>query len=162
MPNWTSCKIDAYSNDADAVKSFLDAVKSEESDFDFNRIIPMPEVLKNTGSGSTIIDGQRYDTWKYDVVDDKEVPRLPTLEEIAEFDRIGYNNWYDWSHANWGVKWNATDIGIDNCGTYAEITFDTPWSEPEPIFVKLREMFPLVEFSFYWRYEDESIYPHSM
>lgn len=48
--------------------------------------------------------------------------------------------WYRWNPANWGTKWNAYDdrVAEDNLS----VTFDTAWAHPEPVLVKLSEMFP--------------------
>lgn len=50
MPNWTSNSIRIEGAEAD-IRAFLDVVKSQDQLFDFNRIIPMPELLMHTGSG---------------------------------------------------------------------------------------------------------------
>jgi len=45
MPNW--CECDLYVEGASAkIDEFLQLVKSEESDFDFDRLIPYPEHFK--------------------------------------------------------------------------------------------------------------------
>lgn len=64
----------------------------------------------------------------------------------------GEKNWYGFNIANWGTKWNAS-------GTVrvspTKINFDTAWSNPIPIFVKLSEMFP--EENIYVAYADEDL-----
>lgn len=51
MPNWVrnSIVVSGKRNDLDR---FLDAVRSDESDFDFNKIIPMPKTLEITYGSS--------------------------------------------------------------------------------------------------------------
>lgn len=44
-------------------------------------------------------------------------------------------NWYDWSLANWGTKWNAYDCSNGNDGEAAWIQFDTAWNIPRPVIV---------------------------
>ena len=58
MPNWTSNTIHIDGSEAD-IRAFLEAVKWEDEIFDFNRIIPMPALLKHTGSANRTINGAR-------------------------------------------------------------------------------------------------------
>ena len=53
--------------------------------------------------------------------------------------KYGYKDWYDWSVANWGTKWDACNSRIINND---EIYFDTAWNEAEPIHKKLSEKYP--------------------
>ena len=165
MPNWTANKI-IVSGDKDEINRFLDTVGDPEAErdddkaFDFNRIIPMPAILKRTHSGGSTIEGQEVRSW---FEDEPGKPRLPTEEEKAEFERIGYSNWYDWSCANWGTKWSACHVEVDASGAdfgIVEVMFDTAWCRPAPIFRKLRAMFPMLAFTFRWRDEGEDVYPH--
>ena len=65
------------------------------------------------------------------------------LERKSDLDNIlrgyynlrkhGYTNWYDWSIAKWGTKWNA-------CETYGSgnsFTFDTAWCSPRGWLIEL-------------------------
>lgn len=47
--------------------------------------------------------------------------------------RYKARDWYDWSCANWGTKWNACDTVVD----FNVIEFETAWSTPLPVFVEL-------------------------
>lgn len=47
--------------------------------------------------------------------------------------KYGYVDWYNWSIANWGTKWNASSCVVSN--TFVE--FDTAWAMPEDIFKEL-------------------------
>jgi hypothetical protein len=170
MPNWTSNRIYIEGDQAD-IRAFLDAVKWEDELFDFNRIIPRPEILNHTGSGHREIDGKKVESWyiikhaKYDPPQEEEVVRLFTSEEEDELAAIGHRDWYSWSCANWGTKWNACNVDIDDgsveYGT-TEITFDTAWDAPIPVFLKMVAMFPSLSFDCRWRHEDDSPYPNSL
>ena len=116
MPNHVTNKI-RIQCDTMGLEEFKNQISGENGVIDFEKIIPMP--------GATI--------------ESKDVPM--TGEEM------GRNpfNWYDWSIANWGTKWNAYDIrvqdewdGGDNCEM--EIHFDTAWSAPFPIINALRDI----------------------
>lgn len=57
------------------------------------------------------------------------------VENVKEF---GTMNWYEWSIANWGTKWNASDTNID--GT--EMTFDTAWDPAIPAVLEMSRQHP--------------------
>jgi hypothetical protein len=64
-------------------------------------------------------------------------------QSIEAFEQTGAPNWYVWSNKNWGTKWNAADFEVikEEPGRY-ECEFNTAWAPPEPVYVKLAEMFP--------------------
>lgn len=75
----------------------------ENGNFTFEKIIPMPENIYRGNLGE---------------------------EERRKY---GENNWYDWSHKNWGTKWDARETR-----TYRNtVEFNTAWSCPLPV---LREL----------------------
>ncbi len=79
MPNHVTNKIH-LSGDQKRIDELMEVVRYENQSLgtmDFNKIIPMPD---NIFRGSL---GQR------------------------ELQLYGKNNWYDWSIANWGSKWNS-------------------------------------------------------
>jgi len=158
MPNWTANQL-TVEGDKDEITRFLDSVKSPVQDFDFNQIIPMPKILLNTGSGAWEIDGQRVSSW---YAEEGGKRRLFTPEEQQELESIGHNNWYSWSVANWGCKWNATNLEVDSDSYEDEavIEFNTPWSPPTPILLALREQYPTLEFKLRYRLEDDNPFPH--
>lgn len=169
MPNWTSNRVYIEGEPTD-IREFLEAVKWQDELFDFNRIIPRPEILNHTGSGMHEIDGKKVESWYIvkawhkDFPGQKEEVRLFTPEEEAELAGIGHRDWYSWSKENWGTKWNACHVEIEDSGEhgYLEITFDTAWSAPVPVLQTMVEMFPKLSFTCEWRYEDESPYRHSL
>lgn len=157
MPNWTSNTIRAEGCAAD-LRAFLETVKWQDEIFDFNRLIPMPELLRHTGTGGCTIDGQQVQDWYIKDPSDAGGVRLFTDAEEAELKEIGHRSWYDWSVENWGTKWNACHTEIaENCidEGYIEIRFDTAWSAPMPIFHEMFEMFPRLSFTCFWQDECE-------
>lgn len=149
----------------------------------FDKIIPMPPLLKDSSASSAATTGAKL------LLQAHGNPFGPSFEPTfypAELDRMrqetdmltqpfhmvakaylklhpeieaegkalmrniaetGYPSWYEWSIANWGTKWDAYSGGIVNDdGDEIELTFDTAWSPPEPIFDKLKEMFPDLTF----------------
>ena len=184
MPNWIKNKI-SFEGPEDQIKSMLDSIKSvsvngDVNFIDFDKIIPMPESLKiesgaSTDTGMALI--------KYLNGDYSELKKMlsyqwvtntgiKTVEELFEdfkkrenFDKTieqgkkalynienyGHNDWYSWSIENWGTKWNSSETSYEGgC-----LEFETAWSTPEPLIVKLSEMYPDIEFSV--EYADEDI-----
>ena len=87
MPNW--CTNHVYIDaDYDSLVEIENFVESEEREFDFERIIPMPENIYRGNFG---------------------------LEEEKLY---GKNNWYDWSIEHWGTKWNAIEVLHIGFGDY--------------------------------------------
>ena len=110
MPNWTfnSVMFEGNEKQLNTLKTML---KSDENDFDFNNIIPMP---KNIFRGN-----------------------LGREEE----EKYGKNNWYHWSIENWGTKWNACNTEIvDDTGNLLYYRFETAWDCPRQIALALLRM----------------------
>lgn len=169
MPNWTSNTIYAEGS-PEQINDFLEKIRGENGALDFNSIIPMPELLKNTGSGSCTIDGESARSWyiveRPDYANKKPGKnRLFTPDEEAQLAAIGHRNWYDWSIANWGTKWNACDPDIEQHSqetACVRIAYQTAWAEPLPVLKKLIELFPRLVLTFEWSHEGEGDFTHSL
>ena len=122
MPNHITNKLTVTGPESTGI---IEACKSEKSEFDFNKILPMPDELQNTTS-----------------------PCEQNDEFIAKY---GYDNWYNWSIANWGTKWNCYDVHADS--NFVE--FDTAWCTPKPLFQALSTMYPEALLTI--EYADEDI-----
>lgn len=61
------------------------------------------------------------------------------IKGFFNYRRYGYTDWYEWSIAKWGTKWNATESFIDD--DYIE--FSTAWSVPEPVLHELAKICPI-------------------
>lgn len=144
--------------------------------FDFNKIIPMPESLNvESGSMETMaieavnrkLSQRRYDFQQAysrpQMSDEDYQQRLKnygkTEEELLELGlqyiankvRYGATSWYDWCCDNWGTKWNAYSNEQEDEDT---IIFETAWSNPEPVMLKLSEMYPEATIEHWWADED--------
>jgi hypothetical protein len=121
----------------------FDFVKTEEREFDFNRIIPYPEEFAK-------LDAE---------LERKEKEGVPYSEL-----RDGYYKGHDWRIEHWGTNRNPTDIfsgfikpkkieevegfrlsDYENpaCGA---ISFDTAWAPAYPITEALSKQFPELSF----------------
>lgn len=62
--------------------------------------------------------------------------------------------WYDWNCENWGTKWDASDVDIqDHAADHKQITFSTPWSPPIPVLTSLSEQYPNLHIELEWEEE---------
>jgi hypothetical protein len=60
----------------------------------------------------------------------------------------GSKDWYDWSYANWGTKWNAYDYARrERVPGRLVIAFDTANGVATPILRKLSETYPSVSIA---------------
>lgn len=144
--------------------------------FDFNKIIPMPESLNvESGSMETMaieavnrkLSQRRYGFQpaysRPQMSDEDYQQRLKNcgktegellemgLQYITNKVRYGATSWYDWRCDNWGTKWNAYSNEQEGEDT---IIFETAWSNPEPVMLKLSEMYPEATIEHWWADED--------
>ena len=150
MPNWCENRV-SVSGDAAEITRFKELVGE---DFDFDRIIPMPVLLKCSSYGlrSFEIGGEtvNLDSW-YQDPGDIDNARPFTEAEQVELGQIGWDNWYEWSCSNWGCKWrpNEVELWFDDA-EFLEYSMLTPWSPPEGIHARLLKMFPSLSISWFW------------
>ena len=144
MPNICTNEISIYSRDERPLKAFMDFVKSEDSDFDFNKIVPSPD-WDNTPNE----DGEL-------AILDNEAPAGMGFKKFPTSGKSD-SRWYDWNCEHWGTKWNSFDGHMEFDELYGEelkYTFDTAWSPPAPILMALKEKFP--DLSIHWFYRVET------
>ena len=127
MPNHCYNKVTISVGDADGqnLKVLVDTLKSEENqtDFDFNAILPMPPELDNVG-------------WS-------EAEEMNDIIKARYKKEHGSDNWYDWRVNNWGTKWNSYSCEIqEQEDDYVVYTFDTAWGPPTGVIEALREQCP--------------------
>lgn len=79
-----------------------------------------------------------------------------TPESVGQYyldleQKYGYINWYDWSIANWGCKWNASSCDeIHTTEDTVCFMFSTPWGTPNVWLEKLAEN---IHFHLAWEEE---------
>lgn len=157
-------------------------INGEINFIDFNKIIKMPESLKIT-SGINVdlaIDILNYESTGNDenlkerlkyqwvvkegitTVDEflNHISIKKTLKDsdfneakkaISNFKKYGHKDWYTWSIDNWGTKWNSSDSYIEGNNLH----FQTAWSVPEPLLIKLSEIFSDIQMKV--KFADEDI-----
>lgn len=180
MPNWVKANLhfagkkEEVSKLREFVKSVItdDNGKQVTKEFDFNKIVPMPDEL-NIVSGTLGDNGMRYLMLndKHPIVwtDDQKkfMDEMEKLEHnnperfnetielgrqyLSNLSKYGCTTWYSFCNKFWGTKWNACEVYW-----YADdaVEFETAWSFPHPVIQKLSELFPEIEISFFYADED--------
>lgn len=177
MPNHVT-NILTFKTSSEGIEEILNTIKGEEETIDFNKIIPMPNSLQIT-SGSQVDNGIAVLKFLNNGDDSKLKPMLDyawvkaenitTCKQLADYlvqeNRVnleeaavainneaehGFKDWYSWSIANWDTKWNAYSTSSND----NSVIFDTAWSTPMAVVVKLSSMFPDVEMTLEFADED--------
>ena len=159
------------------VKKVFELIKQDDRLIDFDKIIPMPPSLRVT-SGSNVDNAisillnntQKFtEMLDYPWVKEMNITDIEGVKNqifknlspqdfyeakvsLDNLEKYGHANWYEWSIANWGTKWNSYD---NNLIDENSISFDTAWSTPFPVIQKLAEGFP--ELTFEVKFADEDI-----
>ena len=125
MPNWCYNHLNISGNEKQLqkfVEKSITGIK-ENDEFSFNGTYPMPNTL-NITSGT----------------------HLSFIEKIKRYINIklyGHDNWYNWSIANWGTKWDACEPHIDNNDiNFFSVSFDTAWGPPIEWIDNIMQDFP--------------------
>ena len=120
----------------------------------FDKIIPMPALLKRMDVGWNVLPGggevsRWVIEWKFFGV---EAIRALTAQECAEHNRLGRVRPDDWAWANWGVPDDADSQGValerTDAGTTAGgesdvyVSFNTYCDPPKPVYEALCARFP--------------------
>ncbi len=144
MPNHTTNHL-RVTGPAESIAKMQEFAKGEGA-LDCNAIIPMPEVLRGTRKGSGLANDETL-----------EETHAREQREAKLVDEYGYDNWYDWSIANWSTKWGVYPIGEPLAweeeinGVY--MVFYSAWSPPMAVIAELAHRFP--DLRFVLDYSDE-------
>ena len=135
MPNHCHNRVTFYSEDSTLITKLHNIFKSDNI---FGQFVPEPD-------------------WKTTPNEAGELPIQPEPDSIypPKFpDGVTDDRWYSWRLANWGTKWDAYEVDIDDSELeYGfEVTFDTAWSPPEAICYAIKEQFD--DLSVSWFYDE--------
>lgn len=181
MANHIANRLVVTADSKEELKLFLNAIRGvdgEDKYIDFNKIIPMPEEIKNTESSSMVDDAiyyylvksnqeglldtiLRYSINSMDRFKDFSQDKLDELfalgkKHVEIYLRYGAKDWYDWSRINWGTKWNAYNTDLEYLDeNVAVVSFQTAWSAVPEIIAELVECYPALCFEY--DYADENI-----
>lgn len=179
MPNWVRTRL-TFNGEQNRVAEIKELVKTTgknaqgkyTNEFDFNKVIPMPEELNIPSSSSGDL-GMRYlllnakhpILWTED--DRSFMESMKKVKEenpdrfnadielgkkyLSNIAKYGHKDWYSWRIEHYGTKWGASEVEwiSDNC-----VEFETAWSFCFPIVKKLSEMFPTLTIEAEWADED--------
>ena len=135
MPNWCWNHLEVTGDEKQLQKFVEKSTTNIERDdeFSFNGTYSMPKTLRITAG-----------------------THLSFIEKIKKYINIrlyGYDNWYNWSIANWGTKWDACESNIcHNDIDYFTVSFDTAWSPPIAWIDNIMQDFP--DLCFTLEYEE--------
>ena len=162
-----------------AKKEFIDKYLDNDGDFNFNKLIPMPESYRDVEcSTDTYASVYRYvvkvkkdlDLWNRIAEDPFLLDKKGSLyangdstlnrydEEMAKkavsnYNKYGSLTWYEWANKHWGVKWNASNTKVIAINGDNEcIQFITAWRPPYGVIKALRAINP--ELKWFYRTED--------
>jgi hypothetical protein len=165
MPNWCNNEV-SISGSAVELSKLMALIKDNSF---FQNVLPMPEELNGFSSPVHILSQEefeeqekRFEEWKAMSEEEKReknktwFSRGMTEEMSTERKALfGVDNWYDWCVRNWGTKWDVRkediEMQYEHGDTFAELAFMTAWSPPEGIKMKLDEMFPDLDISWFYR-----------
>ena len=132
MPNHCHNRVTFYSEDKPELIQKL--YKIFKSDNIFGQFIPEPDWKTTPDENDELPVLEEHKNKNGDVV--FTTYKFPTSGKTDD-------RWYNWRIQNWGTKWDAYEVDIDDSELeYGfEVTFDTAWSPPEEICHAIKEQF---------------------
>ena len=119
MPNWCTNVVNIIFSTKEEALAFVEANTVANSfggevPFTPHKYVPMPEELRGTMAGS------------YGSIEPEKQKALE--ERQAELTaKYGHKDWYDWSIANWGSKWDTSTVEVEHWEGTVTYRFDTAW-----------------------------------
>ena len=178
MPNWVRTRL-TFNGKKNRVAEIKELVKTTGKDdegrdytneFDFNKVIPMPEELDIASSSSgewgmsyLILKAKSSILWTKD--DRSFMERMEKQKEenpdrfnedielgkkyLSNIAKYGHKDWYSFcsSSDGWNTKWNACEVEWTDEN---QVEFETAWSFCFNVVIQLSKKFPdvAIEFSF--------------
>jgi hypothetical protein len=128
MPNW--CDNEVVISGSPEVLTEIDNIISQNPEgFEMNDFLPIPkELVDSQASGTT----ENF------------------TKALAGDTTVEYDNWYDWSIANWGTKWDVRDVYRSNDVGQILLTYNTAWAPNVNFWAQFTEKYPVkVEHRYY-------------
>ena len=161
MPNHCHNRVTFYSDDTTAIlklhKIFSKGLENDDNTETtgtvFGSFIPEPDWSKIPLTEETCqeysFSNPRGEVGELPVYSDEPCKGLHFASTGHQDDR-----WYNWRVQNWGTKWDAYTMEIDDTDMPHgfEVTFETAWSPPEEVCNAIREQFD--DLSISWFYDE--------
>lgn len=126
------------------IRAVLDLMRSETSGFDFERIIPMPEILRKTIAPIQVVEDKGWDPEELNKPEIRTLSKSKHQEFIAQY---GAADWRAWAEQHWGAAKPPFETGIEA----ERIVFTTPWRPPFALIKQMVKMLPPdVELEYKW------------
>ena len=161
MPNHCYNRVSLYSDDTTVILRLHEIFKIGLDPNDertvFGQIIPEPNWEEIPLNEETV---QEY-SWDKPRGEIGECPVMVINEDKPFLNGLRFKStdkqddrWYNWRCQNWGTKWDAYSLEIDDCDMPHgfEVNFETAWSPPEEIAEAIREQFD--DLSMSWFYDE--------
>jgi hypothetical protein len=157
MPNHCSNNLTVTGNKT-KLKEFYETSKTKDEVLSFNKTIPIPDEIKDMASPVSIVSKKEYIKAKIkrrieEKKGKKPLGGLPMTKKRHKelINKYGFDNWYDWSLANWGTKWDAYETYCEKSIKELFYTFDTAWSPPVNWLEKVSKKYPKLRFTLEYR-----------
>lgn len=145
MPNHCETDFTIYGR-TEQVKALMAKHVTEDGTLDCDSVIPYPDEYKELDRLAA--------EWQKAHCDDTGWRLKPEFAGLPlERPKDGFNSGgYEWCCENWGTKWGTysgraiTEIVHDNDMLEVQLSFESAWSPPTPVFDKLAEMYPSISF----------------
>jgi hypothetical protein len=80
--------------------------------------------------------------------------KMDLYHAVSDNKADGKWGWYGWNNANWGTKWDASDVGMEEYASdHISYRFSTAWGVPMEALVNLSDQYPTVTLENEWQEE---------
>ena len=156
MPNWCECDLEilGIKKELKRFSRFAKTKKGKEINvLDTNKFIPYPKKFLDLDKKSEKWEKKAEEFAKkkgvkgyYDLSEDIKKQFEAKNPKIKD----GFNSGgFEWCCKNWGTKWGICNAEI-NKDYYGDnrlfYSFETAWSPPYPLILKMSKLFPELEF----------------
>lgn len=154
MPNYCECdlRIDGPADEIERFKkhaeynykyySFTGKIEEGTTVLSFNSFIPYPKKFTDLDEAAWRQNGILWAMPKLFAANVRHAAGTFGIKD-------GFNQGgYEWCGQNWGTKWDAGSVVIDDTD-WSDLMykFETAWAPPKPVIQKMGEMFPALEFT---------------
>lgn len=149
MPNWCENVLTINGPAEDVLKLKQDGY------LDDGQILSAEKFMPTLNEGLDSNDIKRFlSVWFETLI--KIYPNNPHLFEfikeceMTDPDEFPNHDWYSWRSSFWGTKWDLCDFSVSKEEWFDsdanEITFNTAWSPPKPLFDFIAMLYPTLSF----------------